>query len=210
MTGQQRAQPGELRRLRRQIERLCEDYSGYLITGDDARAVRSTRGSPTYGEITVTSLARLIEYLELTPNDVVYDLGSGIGKVVLQVAMTTDIRRVVGIEMAQSRHQAATEILARAREDGLLRVRDCQLRQGNFLHDPLADATVIYTCSTAFSEPFMRKLISRLSDLRPGLRLVSSRGLLEEGPFEQVDRLLLDMSWKRRSPLYVYRLTGSE
>ncbi|MGB1013439.1 MAG: hypothetical protein ACPG4T_04830 [Nannocystaceae bacterium] len=56
----------------------------------------------------------------------------------------------------------------------------------------------------------MRKLISRLSDLRPGLRLVSSRGLLEEGPFEQVDRLLLDMSWKRRSPLYVYRLTGSE
>jgi len=210
MTGQQRAQPGALRRLRRQIERLCEDYSGYLISGDDARAVRSTRGSPTYGEITVTSLARLLEYLQLTPNDVVYDLGSGIGKVALQVAMTTNIRRVVGIEMAHSRHQAATQILERAREDGLLQVRDCQVRQGNFFYYKVSESTVFYTCSTAFSELFMRKLTSKLSGLRPGLRLVSSRALLDEGPFEQVDRLLLDMSWKRRSPLYIYRLVGSD
>lgn len=208
MTGPTRAQPSELRRLRRQIARLCDDFSGYLISGADARAVRATKGSPTYGEITVTSLARLLEYLDLGPDDVFYDLGSGIGKVVLQVAMTCDIRRVVGIEMAHSRHSAAVDILTRARAAALLNVRDCRLEHGNFLDRPLADATVIYTCSTAFSETFMRKLCDKLSGLRPGLLLVSSRALLTAGRFVQRDRLLLDMSWKRRSPLYIYELEG--
>ncbi len=208
MAEQQRAQSNALRRLRRQITRLCGEHSGYLISGNDARAVRATKGSPTYGEITVTSLARLLDYLQLTPDDVFYDLGSGIGKVVLQVAMTCDIRRVVGIEMAPGRHRAATEILARARGENLLQVRDCELIQGNFLERSLADATVIYSCSTAFSETFMRRLVRKLGGLKPGLRFASSRALLSTGPFEQLDRLVLDMSWKRRSPIYVYQLSG--
>ena len=75
-------------------------------------------------------------------------------------------------------------------------------------HD-LSDATAIYTCSTAFPSALMDRMVFRLAALRTGLVLVSVRDLDENPYFEPVDELRLDMSWKRRCRVYVYRLIRS-
>lgn len=196
------------------LRRLYRDEDGYELHGyeldeaDDAR-VRATNSSPTYGEIMPTATDRLIEHLALRDDDVFYDLGSGVGKVVLQVALRAPIRRVVGVELARSRHRIARRVLHQVRAMELLRAKECELRCADFMRAPLGDATVVYTCSTAFSTPFMHELAARLARLTTGLRWVSTQDVDENPWFRLEDVLRLDMSWRRKSKVHVYRLERS-
>jgi hypothetical protein len=137
---------------------------------------------------------------------VLYDLGAGVGKVVLQIAMSEPVRGCVGVELSRTRIKAARSALRQARAFGMIRARQCLFRHDDILRANLSDATVVYTCSTAFSDLFMRRLVRRLAQLRPGLRLVSTQDLDPHPSFRLLDVLALDMSWKRRSRVYVYRL----
>jgi SAM-dependent methyltransferase len=171
--------------------------------------VLAANSSHTYGEIMPTATDRLIEHLHLRKDDVFYDLGSGVGKVVLHVALRAPIRRVVGVELARRRHRIARRMLDEVRATGLLRAQECELRCADFMRAPLHDATVIYTCSTAFSTPFMNELCARLARLTTGLRWVSTQDVDENPWFQLEDVLRLDMSWRRRSKVHVYRLERS-
>lgn len=196
------------------LRRLYRDEDGYELHGyeldelDEAR-VLATKSSPTYGEIMPTATDRLIEHLCMRADDVFYDLGSGVGKVVLHVAMRAAIKRCVGVELARGRHRIARGVLAEVRALGLLRARECELRCADFMRVPMLDATVVYTCSTAFSTPFMNELCARLARLTTGLRWVTTQDLDENPWFQLEDVLRLDMSWRRRSKVHVYRLERS-
>ncbi len=191
------------------LRRLYRYEHGYELDEADETRVRATNSSPTYGEIMPTATDHLVEYLGMGRDDVFYDLGSGVGKVVLQVAMRASIRRCVGVELARSRHRIARRMLDEARATGLIRARECELRCADFMRAPLGDATVVYTCSTAFSTAFMNELAERLARLTTGIRWVSTQDVDENPWFALEDVLRLDMSWRRRSHVYVYRLTRS-
>lgn len=191
---------------REAVRRLFRDVWAYEIPKAEERTIRASRGSPLYGEIKPASVHRLLGHLELGVDDVLYDLGSGAGKMVVQAAMTVPLRRCVGVELSKMRHDAAKEALARAHEEGLVVARRCEFRNEDLLEADLSDATVVYTCSTGFSLRFMRSLTRKLSRLREGLVFVTTQWLFTRHGFEEVDSLRLDMTWKRRSEVHVYRL----
>ena len=191
---------------REQIHRLYRHHHGYLLSDAEDRRVARTGSSSTYGEIRPGAVGRLLQLLAPTADDVVYDLGSGIGKVVLQLAMSCRVRRAVGVELVASRHEIATRVLDRARHRGLLATDDVELRCADLMHTPLEDATLLYTCSTAFPDPFMRRMARRLAKLRPGLRLVTTQELDPPGRFVLEQRLKLPMTWNRLGLVHVYRL----
>lgn len=53
-----------------------------------------------YGETSFEFVSQMIENLDLRPNDIFIDLGSGVGQVVLQVAATVNLAGCIGIEKA--------------------------------------------------------------------------------------------------------------
>eukprot|EP01138_Halocafeteria_seosinensis_P000032 gb/GECG01000032.1/.p1 GENE.gb/GECG01000032.1/~~gb/GECG01000032.1/.p1 ORF type:complete len:326 (+),score=39.18 gb/GECG01000032.1/:1-978(+) len=65
----------------------------------------------TYGEVVPKSIEEevLPELGELGEQDVFYDLGSGTGKIPLQVALQTNVGKSKGIEYAQARHKVAEQ-----------------------------------------------------------------------------------------------------
>ena len=191
------------------LRRLYGDEHGYGLRPDEDAEVMATGSSSTYGEIMPTAAARLVELLRLGPGDAFFDLGSGIGKVVLQVAMSAAVDQCVGIELVPSRHRIARRMLARLRPTGLLRASTVSFRRADFMRARLGPATVVYTCSTAFSTPFMNELAARLARLRPGLRWVSTQDLDDNDWFRLEAIHRLDMSWRRRSKVHVYRLVRS-
>ena len=67
----------------------------------------------TYGEILPTSMRVLIHnYMtDLSPNDIMYDLGSGVGKIVTQFAYETNCGKCIGIEIGELRHSEAIKVL---------------------------------------------------------------------------------------------------
>lgn len=192
------------------VLRLYRDLHGYYdLSPEEELDVLRARSSSMYGEIMPAATEQLLGYLKLGPKDVLYDLGSGLGKFILQAALGRQLARAVGIELAVSRARIAHRILQQARREGLLRTPDVRFVQGDFMRHDLSDATVIYTCSTAFPSALVDRLVFRLAALRTGLVLASVRDLDDNPYFEQIDELRLDMSWKRRARLYLYRLVRS-
>jgi len=188
------------------LARLYREDHGYESDPLGEARVVEAGSSPTYGEMLPAATNHLLRYLQLGPKDVFYDLGSGVGKVILQTAMTVPVASCVGIELMRSRHRIAQRLIGRARSEGLLQAADCRARNSDFMRARLGDATVVYSCSTAFPTDLMMGLAARLARLPIGLRLVSTQELEDNDWFSLEDVLHLDMSWHRRSKVHAYRL----
>ncbi|KAL6062214.1 Nucleosomal histone H3-Lys79 methylase [Balamuthia mandrillaris] len=77
-----------------------EIYSIEAVSGEDA---------DTYGEISVESVETLIEKTGMNEQDVFYDLGCGLGRVVIHVALSTDVKAAKGLELSKRRITFAKE-----------------------------------------------------------------------------------------------------
>lgn len=197
-----------VRRAIRTIYRELDD-DGFEISKSEVAAVRASRGDPTYGELTPAGVDRLLRELEPTPDDVFYDLGSGIGKVVLQVAMSVPIARCVGVELSASRCRLARTALRRARRRGLILARRTVIRHGDLLAEPIDDATMVYTCSTAYSLRFMAMIARKLRSVPRSLRFVTLQELITvPRGFRHVRTVTVATTWNRRTPAHVYRVNG--
>lgn len=67
-----------------------------------------------YGEVSPEVLMKVLEQLpggSLDQDDVFVDLGSGVGKVPLQVFLTSPVKKAAGVELAPLRHNHAVEAL---------------------------------------------------------------------------------------------------
>ncbi|EFJ49649.1 hypothetical protein VOLCADRAFT_120730 [Volvox carteri f. nagariensis] len=224
-------------------EEVFMSKGGYVIPKREAALVEATGGSPTYGEITGEGVTQFLRRVPLRPDDVLVDLGSGLGRLVLQVACSARLRRCVGIELSASRHEEAcwvaaqlahlndehngrdghgtgpwitgpstsdgevartfmlrphgpgtapeSSLVAMAEEDwmfqggshgggqrgGGLLLSPVELRCEDLMAADLADGSVFFLCSTAFSSAACRAIAERLY-CHPRFRvLVTSRAL---------------------------------
>lgn len=193
---------------------LAEIYreadSGFEIPEAEEALVRASRGDPLYGELLPESVTALLGWLELGEDDVFYDLGSGTGKVVLQVAMSAPVARCVGVELSESRLRIARSALRRAREHDLVLARRTVFRRGNFLDESLADATVVYTCSTGFSSELMRGIADAMADTGREIRYLTLQEAEPHPALEPLVMLPVAASWNRRTPVHVYRVIPLE
>jgi tRNA G46 methylase TrmB len=190
---------------KRLLNKLYKDVWAFTIPKHDDLAIRETKSSSLYGEITFGGVEALINYLRLGEDDVFVDLGSGVGKVVMQIAMTSSVKKVIGVELSGTRYKDALGVLSKASELGLVDANRCEFRNENILETDLDNASVIYTCSTAFPSNFMDKLTEKITK-HPKGRVVSLQDLPSHPRLELVDRLKLNMSWAKNQDVHVYHL----
>jgi len=106
----------------------------------------------------------MLKAAKVGPNDVVYDLGCGDGRIVVAAAKLG--ARAVGIDIDPQRIKEANENAARNGLTGKV-----EFRQGDLFEADIKDATVV----TLYLLPSLNvKLLPRLKEqLRPGTRIVS-------------------------------------
>lgn len=192
------------------VRRLYRGIDGFDIARGEVRKVRAARSRATYGEIRPAATLHLLEALQLTRRDVFYDLGSGVGKVVLLAGMVTAAKRCVGVELAADRIAHARGVLEEAQAQRLVRRRRVEFREADILRTDLSDATVLYTCSTAFPTAFMGRLMRKLAALQRPLTFATLQVLDDHPAFEKQRVLRLDMTWRRRAKVYIYRVNDRE
>lgn len=107
---------------------------------------------------------KMLELAKVGPNDVVYDLGSGDGRIVIAAAKKG--ARAVGIDIDPERIREAR---ANARKAGV--EKRVEFRQGDLFQADLGGATVVTLyLLTSVNRKLKPKL---LSELKPGTRVVS-------------------------------------
>ncbi|HBS47960.1 TPA: hypothetical protein DEO28_02920 [Candidatus Dependentiae bacterium] len=195
--------------IKQKIEKLYLNKNGFNISPKEYEKITNQGGAPTYGEITYESLETIIKDLKMTKKDIFCDLGCGIGKVCVQVRLTTPVKKSIGIELSESRVKQAQEIKTLLERKQLISNKGGKILKfykQNILEADLKDVTVVFMCSTCFSEDLMKKITKKLSSCKKGLKVVTLKQLPANKQFVLQQEKNLAMSWSSASPVYFYKL----
>ena len=135
-----------------------------------------------YGELTTSGVYRLLHLLSLpasapqcslTASDVLYDIGSGFGRVAALLRESTNVSRVVGIEVNSCRARSAARLQGSHGGGGLSFVHG-DVRKVGF-----DDATHLYLTSQCWPTALLRTIFGRLARRTPKLRCIIDVGSLD-------------------------------
>lgn len=141
-----------------------------------------------YGETSFDLINDMLKHVKLSENDVFVDLGSGVGNVVLQVAMSINCKLCFGIELAECPANYAIsmerEFYSYMNWFGKPYSKIC-LQKGDFLGDYpnnefnikelINDAKLIFVNNYAFGAEVDHQLKLRFRDMNEGAFIVSSK-----------------------------------
>lgn len=144
--------------------------------------------SQTYGELLYPSVKKMFNEFKPKESDVFLDLGSGLGKCALQAFMQTPVKKVIGIEASEglfSQSKVAAEKLKNDFPFFWNDNRQLDLRCANFLTADWQDTTVVYTCSTCFTQNLLAEIGRKIN------RHTSVQQVLSLRPLPTLERLKL-------------------
>ncbi|KAL6065290.1 Histone-lysine N-methyltransferase, H3 lysine-79 specific [Balamuthia mandrillaris] len=175
-----------------------------------------------YGEITPGSVDRIMAKVQLNSKDIFYDLGSGVGKVVIQIGLESPVKKSIGLELSHTRYERAREALSRLKYHPTKHFSKKDLAKVDFREEDFGlgdwkDATVVYMCNTCYPVELIAKVVFHLR-LCPNIRYVLAyevwnkwgkvTSMLEDAGFTLVDRFRVRTSWDAPF-LLVFRPTAS-
>ena len=188
------------------LAKVYHQRTGYLVYSPEEKTNFSKQHiCTTYGELLYPGVKEVIENLALQPDDILLDLGSGLGKFALQIFMQSTVRKVIGIEGSLKLHEQAQKALALVKSehpyfwaDG----RELVLMHGNFLDLDWQDANIVYMCSTSFSPELMLKISEKVNSSPTVKTLLSLRAVPDlRLPLKKV--ITVECSWDT-VPAHIY------
>lgn len=146
-----------------------------------------------YGEITKSGTNTLYNYIknniEISDDDIFYDIGSGHGKLILHLALISEFKLLKGVEIDKYRYLYSLDIKSEIGEiDNVIFINE-DIRKLN-----LSDAKIVFMNDTIFSKQLISSIIEKLN---PGTHIIS----FEENELNQIGDLSLNVSWML-SPVY--------
>ena len=135
-----------------------------------------------YGETSFELVAQMVKAIPFRSDEVFFDLGSGVGQVVLQVAASTNIKACFGIEKAVTPAGYALEMDRQFKSWMKWHGKTYSpymLEKGDFLDESnrtkINEASVIFVNNFAFGPNVDHKLKQKFTSLKDGTRIISSK-----------------------------------
>jgi len=192
-----------------EYDQLCQEYMSALYQGisgfisyepGEKEEGEKSKVYLTYGEMLYPSVNKIINYLgDINENDVFYDLGSGIGKINLQFFLRTSIKKACGIEYSETRNKFSEQVYAQVKQEfpEILAGRTLDCINGNFLQQDISDATIIYACSTCYSDELLADIGRMIDEKCPNIRYIASNKQIPNNriPFDRA--LEVECSWDK-------------
>lgn len=152
----------------------------------------------TYGEVLPESVSKLLRAINVTAEDIFFDLGSGLGKVVKQVFTDTNVKEAHGIEINATLHEQAM------RDSVTLPDRILTFKQGDFLTTPITGATIVLIASPCFGPSILHALGRKINETPTIHTVMSLRPIatLTRVTFKKVVRV--ECSWDT-ALCYIYQ-----
>ncbi len=157
-----------------------------------------------YGKLTPAGADLLLDEFDLNSEDVLYDLGSGQGQLVLHAALATPVRKAVGIEKSQKNHEKGLRMLQRASTRHAIDPKRIELRLGDVLRSDLSDATVIYLSCTRLSSKALHDVLHKILTLPHGVKLASLKRLPKHNHLRYRKTIVIPTTKRPAVPVHIY------
>lgn len=170
----------------------------YSHVDNDIKQVTFTSHNELYGELYYYSVVKLLKYLNITDQDHFLDLGSGVGKVVLQVFMSTKAASATGIEINNNRSIIANKIKNLVQQE-LPEIftlkKTLNFISGDFLKHNFNNITIIYICSTVFSLELLHAIGEKINTMYNIRQIISFRHLSNLHNFQLTNKIFVHGDW---------------
>ncbi|MBF0206011.1 MAG: hypothetical protein HQK53_03900 [Oligoflexia bacterium] len=195
------------------IHQLYLDKSGHGLENTDVSTLEKmnyAQKNVIYGEITYNGAITLFEKLNIKGNDVFYDIGSGVGKLVLQAYLTTPAKKSVGIELVGSRAKKAETVYQQLMNQGILSKagnKELKYVEADVITSDLSDATTIFWANLTWEEGVIDKVVQKLSSsVKHPLLIVSHKSLDNYPNMKLKEAFTVECTWTSRSNVYLYEM----
>jgi len=190
--------------LHEMIQSYFDSYYGWLE--HEIKKSMLSKSNEIYGELHYYSVVKLLNYLHLTQDDHFLDVGSGLGKVVFQIFLTTDVSSVTGIEINTQRHFIACRVrkmMEQSLPEAFNHHKKLRLINDDFLKSNFNNITVVYVCSTVFSFELLSNIGNKVNSMPNVQTVISFRKLPGLNDFKLINKFFLQGSWDY-TPCYLY------
>ena len=170
-----------------------------LVTGGGFVAAQDNRSLAPYVPSPYDVVNRMLTLAEVTADDVVYDLGSGDGRIVITAAQRYGARGV-GIDIDPQRIAESNANAERAGVQHLVEFIEMDVMEAD-----VSEATVVTLYLLSSSNARLRPILTR--QLQPGARIVSHAFSMGDWEADVVDRYE-DVRGHMRT-LYLWRADGT-
>ena len=202
---------------RRGLHDLLEIYQG--LSGFNASTLGLTEYKTTYGEVAEQGMKTLSEkFSQHAPimnfpeeQRTFYDLGCGIGRLVLGMAILHGEIRARGIEIVPDRVRQAHHAIERLGKGKQITPR-IQIKQGSFLDSSInyGDACWIFVSNLCYDDSIQKDIYTKLeTECKKGCVIICSREftLGETTRFEKIEQSVnVCMTWSNTSTCVIYRI----
>ncbi|POM81271.1 Histone methylation protein [Phytophthora palmivora] len=202
----------------------AEEAVASIFVAIPAKLVKTYDGHSIHrnvGEILPAGITKLLEEVDVVDGDVFVDIGAGLGNVVAQLILQTQVQRAIGIEIREDIQPAGVDAMKNSlyylafqeRTSFICRdVTDIQLP-----HEfPFAYATVVYWCNILFEQKVIEKVKVQLISMSTVRILMSAVNFCPRhrklctnrfcSSFELAKTADVPCSWKAKLiPFYIYK-----
>ena len=215
-SGSQPRKGKTMRAGRRGIQDLDELYRG--LSGFQANTIGNSDHVTTYGEVADAGIMVLVDTFKRHGSPTkfssssrhFFDLGCGIGRLVVGVALLVPEIQAYGVEIVSDRVRSAHVALSRVHSKSL--AHRIQIRHGSFLDSSInyGSCCWIFLSNLCLKGDVHKLLAARLEkECSPGCVIICSRELplaADPSVFEKLEsNLTVPMTWSATSTCYVYR-----
>lgn len=172
----------------------------YHPFAEDIKHSKLPKGNQIYGELYYYSFLELLDHISITQNDHILDIGSGLGKIVFQMYLTTRAGTVTGIEINHERHVIASLVKKKMQYQlpELFQTsahRKLSLLEGDFLELDFPKITMIYLCSTAFCFELLEAMGNKMNEMDNVRKIISFRKIPGLENFNMTQKIFLPATW---------------
>lgn len=179
---------------KREWEGFYKEVSGFgadftsTVNKAGRKVLQSMGKEETYGEIEPRGLRVILDAIrgEIDSTDVMFDLGSGVGKVVAQFAFETECGRCVGIELGERRHKNAVRAWSAMQSAGsyLQEAERMAFINGDMLRETQwKDATVLFVNAVCYPPALWNELETIITNDCPSLKFIILGGQTLDNAF---------------------------
>lgn len=182
------AKTGKIAHAHRRFNKIYQSVNGAQLSKQDREALKIDAYEWVYGEIDFLSFAKLLNIAEAKPEEIFYDIGSGVGKAVIAAALLADFKKCCGIEYLPSLHKTSLKCQKKLNAS-------IEFAQANFLDVDISEADIIFVNATGFFAEFWQAVEHKLMTLKPGTRIILTSKSLPETNFQLNFEQFMPMSW---------------
>ena len=186
--------------VQRLYHALYSDVNGMLVSKQARAQLQLDDKSLIYGELNSDVMGAILAELDLAPDALFYDLGSGSGKAVILAALMGSFSECVGVELLAPLHELSESVLFRLKQLSFeylneINLPKIQFKHGNMLNEDISKADLVFAHATCFDDTLIQSLKKNCRSMKKGAYLATVTKSFSMSDFELVYEKRHSFSW---------------